>query len=168
LLAGKVEMLTPDPEQHPFPVQRIAARRIGGDPQRPQRGDLPLGRLRPGPAPASRPLPQFHRALLLQQRTARGAQGRGESLRRTFLFSDAVTNTTCSSWPRTAPSPALHAGESFVGDEEKMHLVGKGRLAEGEGEDAPVRGKGEFWGSDSLFESMAEHAAHHTPSAPPT
>jgi hypothetical protein len=40
-----------------------------------------------------------------------------------------------------------------------LHLVGKGRLARGKGEHAPVLGKGEFWGYDSLFSAMAKGAA---------
>ena len=79
-----------------------------------------------------------------------------EKLRRTFLFSDAVTNTTLFSLARNCRITEVHAGEHFVGDPEQIHLIGMGRLCVGEGEGAQVLGKGEFWGSDSLFSAMSE------------
>jgi hypothetical protein len=42
-----------------------------------------------------------------------------------------------------------------------LHLIGKGRLAVGAGEDAQVLGKGEFRGSESLFSEMSEEAGDH-------
>jgi len=166
LLAGKVEMLTPDPSGTHFLfsgsllAESAAIHNVPSEETYRSVGFVQALRL---PADLYRNFIErfFSSAELLEVRKVE------EKLRRTFLFSDAVTNTTLFQLAKNCTITALHAGESFVGDEEKMHLVGKGRLAEGEGEDAPVRGKGEFWGSDSLFESMAEHAAHHTPSAPP-
>ncbi len=81
-----------------------------------------------------------------------------EKLRRTFLFSDAVTNTTLYSLAKNCRITQVHAGEHFVGDPDQMHLIGAGRLGMGEGEGAQVLGKGEFWGSDSLFSAMSEKA----------
>lgn len=81
-----------------------------------------------------------------------------EKLRRTFLFSDAVTNTTLFSLAKNCRITQVHAGEHFVGDPDQMHLIGMGRLSVGEGEGAQVLGKGEFWGSDSLFSAMSEKA----------
>ncbi|MDK9703009.1 MAG: cyclic nucleotide-binding domain-containing protein [Sulfuritalea sp.] len=81
-----------------------------------------------------------------------------EKLRRTFLFSDAVTNTTLFSLAKHCRITQVHAGEHFVGDPEQIHLIGMGRLCVGEGEGAQVIGKGEFWGSDSLFSAMSEKA----------
>ncbi len=78
-----------------------------------------------------------------------------ERLRRTYLFSDAVTNITLFSLAKSCTITELRAGENFLGDPEKLHLVGKGRLSQGEHEGAPVLGKGEFWGSDSLFRTMS-------------
>ncbi len=166
LLAGKVEMLTPDPSSTHFLfsgsllAESAAIHNVPSEETYRSVGFVQALRL---PADLYRNFIErfFSSAELLEVRKVE------EKLRRTFLFSDAVTNTTLFQLAKNCTITALHAGESFVGDEEKMHLVGKGRLAVGEGEDAPVLGKGEFWGSDSLFESMAEHAAHHIPPAPP-
>jgi hemerythrin len=81
-----------------------------------------------------------------------------ERLRKTFLFSDAVTSTTLFSLAKSCRITELHAGESFPGDPEQLHLIGKGRLSMGDKEGAPVLGKGEFWGSDSLFHAMSINA----------
>jgi hemerythrin len=81
-----------------------------------------------------------------------------ERLRRTFLFSDAVTNPILFSLAKNCRITDLHAGETFAGDPEQLHLIGKGRLSMGDKEGAPVLGKGEFWGSDSLFQSMKPDA----------
>jgi hemerythrin len=166
LLAGKVEMLTPDPSSTHFLfsgsllAESAAIHNIPSEETYRSVGFVQALRL---PADLYRNFIErfFSSAELLEVRKVE------EKLRRTFLFSDAVTNTTLFQLAKNCTITALHAGASFVGDEEKMHLVGKGRLAVGEGEDAPVLGKGEFWGSDGLFESMAEHAAHHTPPVPP-
>jgi hemerythrin len=81
-----------------------------------------------------------------------------ERLRRTFLFSDAVTNTTLFSLAKNCTLTRLHAGKHFSGEPQHLHLIGKGRLARGEDEKAPVLGKGEFWGSDSLFAAVSRGA----------
>jgi hypothetical protein len=83
-----------------------------------------------------------------------------ERLRRTFLFSDAVTNHH----PVLAGQELHHHRPACrrklpSDDPEHLHLVGKGRLSMGDKEGAPVLGKGEFWGSDSLFQSMSPNAA---------
>ena len=78
-----------------------------------------------------------------------------ERLRRTFLFSDAVTNPILFSLAKNCRITELHAGEKFPDDPEHLHLVGKGRLSMGDKEGAPVLGMGEFWGSDVLFQSMS-------------
>ena len=165
LLAGKVEMLTPDPSSTHFLfsgsllAESAAIHNVPSEETYRSVGFVQALRL---PADLYRNFIErfFSSAELLEVRKVE------EKLRRTFLFSDAVTNTTLFQLAKNCTITALHAGESFIGDEEKMHLVGKGRLAVGEGEDAPVRGKGEFWGSDILFESMAEHAGHHIQPVP--
>ena len=78
-----------------------------------------------------------------------------EKLRRTFLFSDAVTNTTLFHLARNCSISRLQAGRRFREEPNQLHLVGKGRLARGKDEKAPVIGKGEFWGYDSLFEAVS-------------
>lgn len=82
-----------------------------------------------------------------------------ERLRRTFLFSDAVTNSTLFSLAKNCTITRLHAGKHFSGEEQHLHLIGKGRLAKGEDEKAPVLGKGEFWGADSLFAAVSRGSA---------
>ncbi len=88
-----------------------------------------------------------------------------ERLRHTFLFSDAVTNTTLFTLARNCTITSLHAGERFVGDPEQLHLIGKGRVAMGDDQRAPVFGKGEFWGADSLFAAMTENGTGPAPMA---
>ncbi|MDA8259849.1 MAG: cyclic nucleotide-binding domain-containing protein [Betaproteobacteria bacterium] len=78
-----------------------------------------------------------------------------ERLRRTFLFSDAVTNSTLFLLAKNCTMTRLHAGKHFTGEPQHLHLIGKGRLARGEDEKAPVLGKGEFWGADSLFAAVS-------------
>lgn len=90
-----------------------------------------------------------------------------ERLRRTFLFSDAVTSTTLFSLAKICTITELQAGESFLGDPEQLHLIGKGRLSMGDEEGAPVLGKGESWGSDSLFHAMAPDAKAQQAGAEP-
>ncbi|MDP2822595.1 MAG: cyclic nucleotide-binding domain-containing protein [Sulfuritalea sp.] len=90
-----------------------------------------------------------------------------ERLRRTFLFSDAVTNITLFSLAKNCSIARVPAGEVFVGDRDQVHLIGKGRLSAGEGEAALVLGKGEFWGSDMLFSEMSESAGDQQALAEP-
>ncbi len=77
-----------------------------------------------------------------------------ERLRRTVLFSDAVTNPMLFQLAKNCGISRLQAGRRFKGDAGQLHLIGKGRLARGKDEKAPVMGKGEFWGYDSLFAAM--------------
>jgi hemerythrin len=86
-----------------------------------------------------------------------------ERLRRMSLFSDAVTNTTLFSLAKNCRISSLHAGERFIGDPENLHLIGKGRLSKGEDEGAQVLGKGEFWGADGLFAAMAQDVPNQQP-----
>jgi hemerythrin len=86
-----------------------------------------------------------------------------ERLRRMFLFSDAVSNTTLFSLAKNCKITGVQPGECFVGDPEQLHVIGKGRLSKGAGEEAQMFGKGEFWGSDSLFDAMSANAkTQHT------
>jgi hemerythrin len=82
-----------------------------------------------------------------------------ERLRHTFLFSDAVTSTTLFTLAKNCRITELKAGETFVGEEQLLHLIGKGRLARGGEEAAQVLGKGECWGSDQLFEDAGDQRA---------
>lgn len=82
-----------------------------------------------------------------------------EKLRRTFLFSDAVTNTTLFMLAKNCHIARVAAGRKFKGLPQHIHLIGRGRLARGKGEKAPVLGKGEFWGFDELFEAMTPAGA---------
>jgi len=77
-----------------------------------------------------------------------------EKLRRTYLFGDAVTNTTLFALAKSCSITRLPAGRKFKGKADHLHLVGKGRLARGKDEKAPVLGKGEFWGHDELFATL--------------
>jgi hemerythrin len=91
-----------------------------------------------------------------------------ERLRRMFLFSDAVTNTTLFSLAKNCRITEVQPGEKFVGDPEQLHVIGKGRLSKGDGEDAQMFGKGEFWGADVLFSAMAQNVQDkQTLEAPP-
>lgn len=90
-----------------------------------------------------------------------------ERLRRTHLFSDAVTSTVLFSLAKNCRITRVQAGEDFVGAPEQLHLIGKGRLSAGEGEDRQVLGKGEFWGADSLFADMSDKSADRQASAQP-
>lgn len=81
-----------------------------------------------------------------------------ERLRRTFLFSDAVTSTTLFSLAKNCTMTTLRAGDHFVGDPQQVHLLGRGRLATAEDEQAAVLGKGGFWGADVLFSAMQDGA----------
>ncbi len=80
-----------------------------------------------------------------------------ERLRRTHLFSDAVSNSTLFALARNCQITVLGEGEHFVGDAERLHVVGRGRLTVGEGSHAQSLGKGEFWGFDSLFAELNQN-----------
>lgn len=90
-----------------------------------------------------------------------------ERLRRTYLFSDAVTNIVLHSLAKNCTITQLHAGERFMAQQGQLHLIAWGRLSQGEDEAAPVLGKGEFWGSDSLFREVSEKAKGQQDSSEP-
>lgn len=91
-----------------------------------------------------------------------------ERLRHTWLFSDAVTNIVLHTLAKNCTITRLSAGERFIAEHGKLHLVGRGRLSQGEGGSAPVLGHGEFWGADSLFSAITEkaHEQHHAAHEP--
>jgi hemerythrin len=166
LLAGKVEMLTPEPGSSHFLFSGSLLAESAGIHNEPSEetyrsvGFVQALRL---PADLYRNFIErfFSSSELLEVRKVE------EKLRRTFLFSDAVTNTTLFSLAKNCVITSLHAGETFIGDQERLHVIGKGRLAVGQDEDAPVLGKGEFWGSDVLFSTMSEEAKSHHAGAGP-
>ena len=79
-----------------------------------------------------------------------------ERLRRTYLFSDAVTNITLFSLAKSCVITSLNVGDSFSADPQQLHLIANGRVAMGSGEAAQVLAKEEFWGFNSLFSNMAD------------
>ena len=157
LLAGKVEILTPDPGSSHFLFSGSLLAESAAIHNRPSEetyrsvGFVQALRL---PSDLYRHFIErfFSSHELLEARNVE------EKLRRTFLFREAVTNTTLFSLAKSCTITGLHAGEHFAADREQLHVIGKGRLAMGEGEDAPVLGKDEFWGSNILFAAVAEHA----------
>lgn len=166
LLAGKVEILTQDPHSAHFLfsgslLAESAAihNRVSEDTYR-SVGFVQALRL---PADLYRNFVErfFSSAELLKVRTVE------ERLRRTFLFSDAVTNTTLFSLAKNCTITRLHAGRHFIGDPHQLHLIGKGRLAKGNDEKAPVLGKGEFWGADSLFAAVTKSAGEQATASEP-
>ena len=82
-----------------------------------------------------------------------------ERLRRTYLFSDGVTNITLHSLAKNSSISQLNAGEQFISQPDRLNLIGLGRLSQGEDEASPILGKGQFWGSDSLFSAITEKFA---------
>jgi hemerythrin len=169
LLAGKVEILTPDPGSAHFLfsgslLAEAAAlhNRASEDTYR-SVGFVQALRL---PADLYRSFVErfFSSDELLKVRKIE------EKLRRTSLHSDAVTNTTLFNLAKHCTITRLQAGRHFRGEPEQLHLIGKGRLARGIDEKAPVLGKGEFWGYDSLFAAMSKvtNAAEPSPEAEPT
>ncbi|OHC71479.1 MAG: hypothetical protein A3H93_20255 [Rhodocyclales bacterium RIFCSPLOWO2_02_FULL_63_24] len=150
LLAGKVEMLTQDPSNSHFLfsgsllAESAALHNRESEETYRSVGFVKALRL---PSDLYRNFVErfFSSSELLEVRKTE------ERLRRTFLFSDAVTNTTLFSLAKHCTIAELPAGENFVGRQDQLHLVGRGRLSLGDEEGAPVLGKGEFWGADSLF-----------------
>ena len=157
LLAGKVEMLTQDPSNSHFLFSGSLLAESAAIYDRPSEetyrsvGFVKALRL---PSDLYRNFIErfYSSAELLEVRRVE------ERLRRTYLFSDAVTNITLFSLAKSCTITELHAGDDFTGDHEQMHLIGKGRISKGVDEGAPVLGKGEFWGFDSLFREMSERA----------
>lgn len=155
LLAGKVEMLTQDPSNSHFLFSGSLLAESAAVYDRPSEetyrsvGFVKALRL---PSDLYRNFIErfYSSAELLEVRRVE------EKLRRTFLFSDAVTNITLFSLARNCAITQVRAGEDFTATDDQMHLIGQGRVAMGRREDSPVLGKGEFWGSDSLFADMTE------------
>lgn len=157
LLAGKVEMLTQDPADTHFLfsgsllAESAAINNRHSEETYRSVGFVKALRL---PADLYRNFIErfFSSAELLEVRKVE------ERLRRTYLFSDAVTNLVLFSLAKHCKMTLLRAGERFVGNAEELHLVGKGRLAMDAGNGAPVLAKNDFWGSDSLFRELSEQA----------
>jgi len=91
-----------------------------------------------------------------------------ERLRRTQLFSDAVTNIVLHFLAKSCTITQLNVGQQFIAEQGQLHLVAWGRISRGGGESAPVFGKGEFWGSDSLFSAILEKMKDQNGLAEPT
>ncbi len=168
LLAGKVEILTQDPSSAHFLfsgsllAESAAIHNRESEDTYRSVGFVQALRL---PADLYRNFVErfFSSAELLKVRKVE------ERLRRTFLFSDAVTNSTLFLLAKSCTITRLHAGKHFIGDPHQLHLIGKGRLARGKDEKAPVLGKGEFWGADSLFAAVSRSAGDQaTPAEPET
>jgi hemerythrin len=81
-----------------------------------------------------------------------------ERLRRTQLFSDAVTNIILHTLAKNCIITQLNSGDHFVAEQGQLHLVGMGKLAMGNGETEAILGKGHFWGADTLFRAISENA----------
>ncbi|MCX7148143.1 MAG: cyclic nucleotide-binding domain-containing protein, partial [Rhodocyclales bacterium] len=166
LLAGKVEMLTQDPGNSHFLFSGSLLAESAAIHNRPSEetyrsvGFVQALRL---PSDLYRSFIErfFSSTELIEVRKVE------ERLRRTFLFSDAVTNTTLFFLARNCRITRVAAGEHFFGDQEQIHLIGTGRLSTGEGEAARVLDKGQFWGSDSLFGALSKTASDHQTVAEP-
>lgn len=154
LLAGKVEILTQDPGSSHFLFSgSLLAESAAINNQKSEDTYRSVGFVQALRLPSDlyRSFVErfFSSAELLKVRKVE------ERLRRTFLFSDAVTNSTLFLLAKNCTLTRLHAGKHFSGEPQHLHLIGKGRLARGEDEKAPVLGKGEFWGADSLFAAVS-------------
>lgn len=155
LLAGKVEMLTQDPTDSHFLFSGSVLAESAAIEDRPCEetyrsvGFVQALRL---PSDLYRSFIErfFSSSELIEVRKVE------KRLRNTFLFSDAVTSITLFSLAKHCHISTLAAGERFTGDVDRIHLVGKGRLSRGDGENPQVMGKGEFWGSDILFQTLPE------------
>ncbi|OHC64986.1 MAG: hypothetical protein A2045_12705 [Rhodocyclales bacterium GWA2_65_20] len=166
LLAGKVEMLTQDPGNSHFLFSGSLLAESAAIDNRPSEetyrsvGFVQTLRL---PADLYRSFITrfFSSSELIEARKIE------ELLRRTFLFSDAVTSITLFSLARSCRITQVARGEVFFGSAEQIHLIGTGRLATSEREGAQVLGKDEFWGADSLFEALPNDAKDQQTGAGP-
>ena len=164
LLAGKVQMLTPDPDNSHYLFSGSMLAEAAAIQDRPSDetyrsvGFVQALRL---PSDLYRNfIERFYSSTeLIEVRKTE------EKLRQTYLFSDAVTSLTLFTLAKHCRISRLDAGQHFVADPEQVHLVGKGRLSIGENEDHVVLGRGEFWGYDGLFEPAAHGSA--TAAQPP-
>ncbi|TRZ93529.1 MAG: MBL fold metallo-hydrolase [Rhodocyclaceae bacterium] len=157
LLAGKVEMLTRDPgHSHLLFSGSLLAESAAIDNHPSEETYRSVGFVQTLRLPAD-----LYRSFITRFFSSTElieARKVEELLRRTFLFSDAVTSTTLFALARNCRITQVARGEVFFGSEEQIHLIGSGRLATGEGEGALVLGKDEFWGSDSLFDALPKDA----------
>ena len=166
LLAGKVEMLTQDPRNSHFLFSGSLLAESAAIHDRPSDetyrsvGFVKALRL---PSDLYRNFVErfFSSSELLEVRKTE------ERLRRTFLFSDAVTNTTLFSLAKHCTITELHAGEKFSGGSDRLHLIEKGRLAMSDKEAEWTLGEGEFWGADTLFRPDAAKPMEQTPITEP-
>ncbi len=164
LLAGKVETLTPDPGSSHFLFSGSLLAESAAIHNRPSEETYrSVGFVKALRLPADLYRNFIERFCSSSELLA--AREVEEKLRHTFLFREAVTNTTLFSLAKSCTITRLHAGEHFAAAGQQLHLVGTGRLAMSEGEDAAVLGKDEFWGSNVLFDPAAGHVADH-PSEP--
>jgi hemerythrin len=89
-------------------------------------------------------------------------------LRRTFLFSDAVTNTMLHRLAKACRIIRLEAGELFCGAEGQLHIVSNGTLVHRNDAVAAPLHRDAFWGSDSIFSTIASSGdSSETPVPPP-
>lgn len=75
-------------------------------------------------------------------------------LRRTFLFSDAVTNTMLHRLAKACRITRLEPGELFCGPEGFLHIVSSGTLMHRNDPAALPLRHDAFWGSDSVFSTL--------------
>ncbi len=164
VLAGKVEMLTKDPNNSHFLFSSsllgefAAIQNLPSDDTYRSIGFVQALRL---PADLYRSFIErfFSSTELIEIRKVE------ERLRRTHLLSNAIASETLFSLARACHISQLKPGEQFVGDPDQVHLVDKGRIAFGLEESARVVGKGGFWGGDSLFEMAEEYLERQLPTA---
>lgn len=157
VLAGKVEMLTPEPgtSHYLFSGSLLAEwSALNDSPSQETYRSVGFVQALRLPADLYRNFIErfFSNAELTEMRRVE------ERLRHSFLFSDAVTNTTLLALARSCRITRLAAGQRFDDGADQLHVVDAGSLAAGVGSDAPIFGKGSFWGADSLFSAMAEQA----------
>jgi len=157
LLAGKVEVLTPDPGNSHFlfsgsllAESAVIHNRIAEETYR-SVGFIQALRI---PSDLYRNfVERFSSSTeLLEIRNVE------EQLRRTHLFSDGVTNIVLHALAKNSTIAHLTAGERFLAEQGQLHLVAWGRLSKDDDEAAPVLGKGEFWGADTLFGATSDKA----------
>lgn len=167
LLAGKVEMLTQDPADSHFLfsgsllAESAAIYNLPSEETYRSVGFVQALRL---PSDLYRSFIErfFSSSELIEVRKIE------ERLRRTFLFSDAVTNSTLFSLARNCRITQVAPGEHFFGDQEQLHLIGTGRLSRSDGDAKQVLGQDQFWGSDGLFGAFSNNANDRQTVAQPT
>lgn len=76
-------------------------------------------------------------------------------LRRSFLFSDAVTNILLHKLAKACRITRLEPGELFCGPEDFLHIVSSGTLMHRNDPAAQPLRHDAFWGSDSVFSTLA-------------